>query len=111
MVCHLRSSYKEINRLSRYESMDKTRVIRAITEAAEERGYKFPLGYHRQYEPELAIADVANEATIKSEIDDLCFDEHRSQDTSVVEASILSLKLRHRVVVAEDFGSDFENAE
>src|SRR3954467_5538653 len=111
MVCHLRRSYERIIRLSRYNSMDKTRMIRAITEAAEERGYKFPLGYHRQSEPELAIADIANEATIKLEIDDLCFDELRSQDTSVVEASIFWLKLRHRVVVVEDFGSDFENAE
>src|SRR4051794_34045860 len=111
MVCHLRSLCKGIIRLSRYRNMDKARVIRALTEAAEERGYKFPISHHTACEAEFAIMEIANEATIKLEIDDLCFDELRSQDMSVVEASIFSLKLRHRVVVAEDFGSDFENAE
>src|SRR3954453_24247573 len=91
--------------------MDKTRVIRAIAEAAEERGYEFPISHHTAYEAEFAIMEIANEATIKLEIDGLCFDELRSQDMSVIEAAFYSDKLKHRTVVAEDFGSDFENAE
>src|SRR5689334_23207771 len=91
--------------------MDKSRVMRAISEATEEHGYEFPISTHTQEEAEFAIIDIANEATIKLEIEDLCFDELRGRDMSLIEASFYSEKLKHRVVIAEDFGSDFENAE